>query len=395
MIGYIRDPKTWAAVKTVTVADYELPLETAQGETGKATILGQLDGDYSRYLLSLENMEYIFKITGQQSGDRLQTTLTLADSIGILEGMRVLRYDGPHDFMLPGDICRLVRSWPGIGAFGEPSNNLPSPDTPLPKYTYLNSAPARVFVTAETISRIEAAITARSIPLENCIETVNDAQYFGIPEQLLRALRQYGFSVNISKGMAGTVETLLVDIDDASQAAQVIATGDGHTEVLSEAYTEDICSAVYVALNGIAPVGDADVRYLTASGTVSQNVADQVPGYASTAYIESPSGNVQERDAQIDAAAAEIFAKNTRGHKIEFASDKVLHIGQPVRLMLSRGVLDTVISKVMKKSGDTRYQYTCGELPVTAAEMIRADNITYASRLPNHPRKGQLFILPD
>lgn len=395
MIGYIRDPRTWEEVKTVTVTAYELPLETAQGETGRAVIIGQLDADYSRYIFSVDGFEHVFKISGQQSGDRLQTTITLADSIGLLEGMRVLRYDGGHDIMLPGDICRLSRSWDGMGVFGEPSPNLPSPDTPIPKQTYLNSAPARVFVTAETIGSIEAAITARSIPLENCIEKVNDSQYFVIPEQLLRALRQYGFSVNISKGMAGTVETLLVDITDATRAAQIIPTGDGHTEALSESYTEDICSAVYVAVNGRALTDGEHVRYLAADGTISTSSADQVSGYASTAYVENPSGNYQELLAQIDAAAAEVFAQNTKSHKIEFASDKELHIGQPVRLMLSRGVLDTVVSKVTIKSGDTRYQYTCGELPVTAAEMIRADNITYASRMPNHPRKGQLFILPD
>ena len=78
---------------------------------------------------------------------------------------------------------------------------------------------------------------------------------------------------------------------------------------------------------------------------------------------------------------------------VEFASDKVFHLNQPVRLMLERGILNTAISKVTIKSKDDRYYYTCGDLPQTAAQHIKANSWSYGSRLPHNPYAGQLAFI--
>ena len=53
----------------------------------------------------------------------------------------------------------------------------------------------------------------------------------------------------------------------------------------------------------------------------------------------------------------------------------------------------TRTAKVTIKSGDDRYYYTCGELPQTAAQHIKANSWSYGKRLPHNPYVGQLAFV--
>lgn len=363
MIGYIRDPRTWSAVKTVTVTSYELPLETAQGETGKVTLLGQLDADYSQYALSVEGVDSMFKITGQQTGTTEETTLTLQDFIGLLEGNRrfapsetVVNYN----FLVKGGTSIFCL---GLFAYSAIVNNI----TKFPTHGGLKPS----YFCFELSSSDANKIQNKQIQTDSFTKIGNVYSQ----EEVLRAIRNNGFSVSFKDRKFGN-ESFKTFVVGGSLDEQPIAFDDGHSFLISESYKDDVCSTVYVSVENPNYQHPFDVF------TISTGE------HGTTDMVERDAENYETAQAQ----AEEIFNQNTHSHKIEFASDKELHIGQPVRLMLSRGVLDTAISKVMLKSGDDRFYYTCGELPVTATERIKADGWTYGSRLPSNPRKGQLFI---
>lgn len=393
MIGYIRDPRTWSAVKTVTVTSYELPLETAQGETGKVTILGQLDADYSGYVLSIEDMGYVFKIKEQQSGSTTETTLSVSDSVSLLENSVLTT--GQTTTVITDDFLRRIGGISGTepefqtytkGILNDSIRNHHYNARAI--YTRSDFAPNEfMFMPGDGIPYY-TYLAGLNIPISDFefTEIQNQGRSFKFfdAEKTLRKLREYGvhyeagaFSEEYNGHVIQGIGFKIV----CNETTSNIPFNDGHSELISESYNDDICNRVII-------ISETSYDWQDFPGKCLSIFTTDGAGYTVTEEYDDSFGSAE---LQADA----IFAKNTHSHKIEFASDKELHIGQAVRLMLSRGILDTAISKVMLKSGDNRYYYTCGELPVTATERIKADGWSYGKRLPSNPRKGQLFILED
>lgn len=368
MIGYIRDPRNWASVKTVTITSYELPLETAQGETGKATIAGQLDADYSRYMISFEDDERIYKITGAQTGSSLETVLTISDWMAAFEG-ELAAVDN-------GYISEEINS---LFLFGT-SALVTSFCSPV--IAKSNFTPTAIRGNSAS-SAVRSYIDSLHIPAAEAqpLYEASTRKLYKY-DDVLRVIQNHGVTVTAGIRIVSNASALVFEFGIGDNSVVVVPFNDGHSELISESYKDDKCTCVNLVL------ADYQQRayYLDGSNSISTSRESQSAGYTIVAQYDSEYGS------QVNQAAA-IFASNTSSHKIEFASDKTLHIGQPVKLMTSRGVLDTSISKVMKKSGDDRLYYTCGELPVTATERIKADSWDYGTRLPANPRKGQIFIM--
>lgn len=370
MIGYIRDPRNWASVKTVTITSYELPVETAQGETGKATILGQLDADYSRYMISFENDERIYKITGAQTGGILETVLTIGDWMAAFEG----------------ELAAVSNNY-----IGEEINSLFLFGTSALTASFCSSITAKSNFTPTAIRGNSASAAVRSFIDSLHIPAAEAQPLFETSTQklyryddVLRVIRNYGVTVTAGVRTVSNASALVFEFGIGDNSVVVVPFNDGHSELISESYKDDKCTCV-ILVHADYP---QSAYYLDGSNNISTSRGAQSAGYTITALYDSEYGS------QVNQAAA-IFASNTSSHKVEFASDKTLHIGQPVKLMTSRGILDTSISKVVKKSGDDRFYYTCGELPVTASERIKDDSWDYGTRLPANPRKGQIFIMED
>lgn len=387
MIGYIRDPKTWNAVQMVTVTSYELPLETAQGETGKVTIAGSLDSDYTRYIISIDGFDYVFKITGQSTGSENQTTITIEDLVSIMEHFTAMR-SGDDSGNYNGELDAFYTYTRFDG--------LPRPVAVNSRYT-----PDFIYIDPQNIDAVSGALSDRNIPRSEYVTKINDYLSYIDSDALLRSIRQRGIQVTLQRKNVH-VPTTSGDIQDLTDYDAIVATladvgndvlvvyfEDGHNQLISESYNDSICSCV----RAYSDVSGAYSEYfLLEDGTISDDwsalTGNQAKGYTTITVYKSSEMSAYD-------CAVEIFAQNEHSHKIEFASDRVMHIGQPVKLILKRGILDSVISKVTAKSGDTRYHYTCGELPVTASERITSDKWEYSRRLPLNPRKGQLCIVEE
>lgn len=393
MIGYIRNPDTWQPVQTVDIISYELPIETAQGESGKATIAGELTADYNRYILSIDGLQNTFKIAGQTVSNVAETTLTLEDEISILEGYRAVK----NGELSESDIVKYydlgyVEGASGFNMFSaQGSTQLHTASSPVP--TNNKMCPQSWFINEDTIATLANWLPLAGVPYSECVQYYEDnTTAIMDAEKLLRAIRSRGAAVRVIKdsrviriGLIVTQQFARIDIAPLDDNAVVIPFNDGHNELLTESYNDKVCShVILLSTTTIRPTPKH--IYLDANGNPTYTKALQINGY--TTYAEYD-GHDMSRELLI---AAEIFSQNEHSHKIEFASDRLLHIGQKVKLLTSRGVIDSVINRVMLKSNDNRYYYACGDLPVTATDKIKAFSWLWGGNLPNNPSKGTLFF---
>lgn len=177
--------------------------------------------------------------------------------------------------------------------------------------------------------------------------------------------------------ISGVVDTSL---------AEPVYFNDGHSSVISESYDEkDIISHITIFNKNFDQWYDF---YLTALGQVTDDKSLQVIGGSN--YIVSDLTTVTWANGL--PLAQNEFSNNSDTHKIEFYSDKELYMGQPVKLMLDRGILDTVISKVSIVSNDNRRKYQCGDIPASVVDRLQTFRWVYGARMPLSAKKGSLYI---
>lgn len=362
MLAYIRNPQNWSAVKVVTAISYELPVEVAQGESGSITIAGRLDADYSRYMISVENSTEIYKITGQQFGSASETTITIEDYFAALEDCVCNVPKTRYAQYAQGGII----SWDMLfHCFFASSTRL-----------WSNYAPQGFRIVQNSDQDFVNYLNGLMIPLsELTVFGENGSVICFYFSEIFRVLRKYGVVIHASVPN----EDLQISFDIGHSDNQAIHFEDGHSQLITESYNDDVCTGCIIYDGSIQPF------YLDDYGEIVSEVLEQAQGYTVSLWRD---GSFTTAFAQ----AQEHFNKNQHSHKIEFASDREFHIGQVVRLITQRGIITSKISKVVKKSNDDRIHYTCGEFPVTAKERIRADSWSYGSRLPNNPYTGQLFL---
>lgn len=371
MTGFIRSLQsqsvTWRGepipvTHSVDIADYELILEQGLNEDGgSVTIAGKLDFDPTGMALYVPSLcgDVPFQVSSQSNSNETSTTLSLMDFTAPADGL----YDGSepwgNSFSYWLDIIFQFRS---IIAAKEGMDIYSSAGW------------------SDSIWR-----TALGDYLDNHVPALEDLQeeerYFS-KGKILRWLRSVGVSLNPNTASGSLI--MAPELEEISDPVSIVF-GDGHSYLISEEFNDDIVSRAVV--NEIQ-------YYLAEDGTVFDRSQwlnhdyDQIRGRSVARYDAS-----LNTDEKRIAAAQEIFNENKREHKIVFLSDKKLHFRQPVRLKLSRFILDTVITTVRVKSSDNRYEYTCGELPGTLSEIIKSNRWSYNRRLPTAPRKGQLVLI--
>lgn len=203
----------------------------------------------------------------------------------------------------------------------------------------------------------------------------------------------YGNSIaNIKFGPEHTIwtdhniqETAIIDISPGATGYTPIYFKDGHSFIVSESYNADVISAVC-----LQDGNSHQYKYfLNSALEVVNDSTQQIQGRIEYKISDT---NLPNWDSG-KTKANEMFEDNKWEHKVEFKSDKVYHVGQAIRLFLERATLDTAIDKVWLESGDNLYHYSCGDLPTTASEKIKANGWTYAKRLPANPYVGQLVFM--
>lgn len=424
MIGYILDPLDRSAVQQVSISSYDLPIASEQGENGSIEINGSFDADYTGFLLQTdETGNLVFKIGSFESGNEETTKCSITDELSIFDGYKpyVTARRGLSGGALLADILcgsyATLRDESGTGAF---------PTYHLSKYTtgYYKSTYDRMFyryAAGEYDENIPTWLASKFNSLGTTLENIgakfvknvdsSTAAYTLDSYAALQYLNANGIKIYMSiaprryapsPGNITYKNVLIVSFKDISgQPTAVIPFSDGHSHLVSESYSSDIVSHILVVSTAGSGNGRCDyfMRYdgsmavvLNPAGSVNpenQMIGNNIVLETSLVINES---TAHEGGAVYDLAVAE-FAKNSSESKVEFYSDKELSLFQPVKLMLKRGILETKISSIKKKSGDNRYLYTCGQLSTTTSEKIKENSWSYEKRLPDRPYVGQLVMM--
>ena len=388
MTGYIIQPWDFTVVRSVNVTDYDLPLECYSGESGSVTFEGKSKQDYSQYLFRLDVLDTMWKIKEAETGDSQSTKLAVTDQTGILDGAitKPIFDNSIYSTTLTETLANNII---GIGR----NISIAGWDVQRNKYVYPYIQSGGV--TLPTVLAPAALKTADYLLFNKnssgTRQVVTDL--YKLATDLVACGAILKFTIGPRREGGSTIgRALLPSFTEAANysVATPVYFKDGHSYLLSESYDGDVCSC-YIGLPSSPstwPPPAANFVYYLDENMQMMPVSgkdDQINGYTKIEVV-SDAG-----DASTKAAAA--FGQNQWKHKVEFASDKVFHLNQPVKLMLERNVLNTAISKVTIKSGDDRYYYTCGELPQTAAQHIKANSWSYGKRLPHNPYVGQLAFV--
>ena len=380
--GYIIQPWDFSVVQSVNVTDYDLPLECYSGETGSVTFEGKGLRDYSQYIFRLDVLDTMWKIKEAETGDALSTKLTVTDQTAILDGaiatpvIQGVSYSND----LTAQQLNAITGYMNAETSGRY-------DVQYSKYLYPYIGPKGTslpnILTGAGLKTADYLLYNESLG-NNTRYMVTDL--YKLVTDLVGIGAKLAFSVGDRAPRSSTGISLLYTLTERTgySIATPIFFNDGHSYLLTESYDGDVCSC-FIGVHSYSMAPLPYRYYLDENMQMVQNKDEQINGYTKTETVSSTA------DAQDKAMAA--FGANQWKHKVEFASDKVFHLNQPVRLMLERGILNTAISKVTIKSKDDRYYYTCGDLPQTAAQHIKANSWSYGSRLPHNPYAGQLAFI--
>lgn len=382
--GYIISPWDFSVVQSVNVTDYDLPLECYSGETGSVTFEGKGLRDYSQYIFRLDVLDTMWKIKEAETGDALSTKLSVTDQTGILDGAIAspLIQGVTYSADLTETYLNAITGYMNAETSG-------SYDVQYSRYLYPYIGPK-----GTSLPNILTGAGLKTADYLLINKTPSSNQRYMVTDlyKLVTDLVGIGAKLSLSIGKRAprlaTETSLLYTLTEYAgySVATPVYFKDGHSFLLSESYDGDVCSC-FVGIPSNPSIYPPILYryYLDENMQIVQTKNDQINGYTKAETVND------NADALDKATAA--FGANQWKHKVEFASDKVFHLNQPVRLMLERGILNTAISKVTIKSKDDRYYYTCGDLPQTAAQHIKANSWSYGSRLPHNPYAGQLAFI--
>lgn len=158
-----------------------------------------------------------------------------------------------------------------------------------------------------------------------------------------------------------TVDGNYLDVDIAVTVpdSYKIVMNDGSHELISETYSNSKVVKVTVLQDS-----SATDYYLQTDGSVDTSApSPRIAGEWQGIYLDVTD------DAE--TKVADIFAKNSTSHKIEFRSDNVYNFYDSVSIRINSTVYNSYISRIKKDSGDSRYLYTTGELRVNFTDKLK------------------------
>lgn len=332
--------KSFSAFRTVASADViadSLCVDSAEGDSSTVSVIGEFPRAYSGAWMVVRGQLFLIDRVTPQDG---RTTFTLSEPIEAFS--RLLQYAAPSASMSIGGWIKALLEANWI--------NQQDPVYAMP-YMAVSNLDTSVFLP----------------PLSD------DNGLFSITEYIRYVRRMADVTVR----MEVQGDALAVRISKHSRTARNIIFGDGHTQLLSSAYSRSGLAKI-TAVQQIdtgnkdennQPIYTTEVKdfYLAADGTVST----QIPGVRAEGGWETIFVSAKQDAAQ---KVAEKFAKNAASHKIEFYSDRDLAVFDPCQIKLYGEILSSYISYKGKASTDSRWLYKSGELATTATEKLRGVN---------------------
>lgn len=177
--------------------------------------------------------------------------------------------------------------------------------------------------------------------------------------------------VDLTAQMSGG--NLAITISKHTPTAFVLIDKDGHTQVMSSAFSGQNVAKVTI----VQPVDSGNVDgngdpiytvtatdwYLAADGSIGTTVPVH---RADGGWVTIEIG---EDDVQLEKAQ-ERFAENDAAHKVEFFSDQPMTVNDTYKMRLNGTVFDGKISAVYLQSADSRTRFSSGELATTLTERV-------------------------
>lgn len=335
MVCYFKSVESFATIGQAQATSYSVPIASANGNTGKVEVVGELTQTYTRQWLILGGRLYYVMEVEPRGG---MTEITVGDALSAFG--RTLVYTEPSTNILGEwikDLAETEYAELTDTAYDMPYLAVTNSDTT----EFAHIAPKDGLFTLESVMR--------------------NAQSRGI--DISFTFTRTALALTISPGDA-TVHTL-VD-------------GDGHTQLVSETYSKTAIAKVTV----ISTLGYPHDYYLDVAGNISTTVP---VNRAEGEWITVKQGE----ENLLDTATA-AFAQNIESHKIELYSDAELSLYSSVVVRLKEKAYKTTVTYVGAFSNDSRYLYRCGELATTLTEKIESiskseidTNVTRMSELIN------------
>lgn len=417
----IIDPNGMRIVRTVNPTNYDLPLRCFNGESGSISC-EKLESNYNGYLLSIvldSGKRFFTLLNGKDQGNQYETTLDVYDAVQLLDGLSaVIRTGSSSSSHSDTDTENVIFAYyyHALGYYQSVANYIVTQLCNDKKLKYGTVSDINTSESPWRWQRINQLLTEKGYVFSDfgnyfgySIEAGNTYEHHVRLDclSMARALQSCGIGIEMDGTMTGNifgtgwsnvydVATLpKFHVTDIKTNVESIVFGDGHAFLDSESYNDDVCSHVRVMTtrNGTAVEKQADF-YLADDMSITNDVSRQIDGYTKTLTVNYVISQASPSDALLADIQA-VFDQNSWEHSIRFWSDKLYDIGQPVRIKLAKGIIDTTIDKVSIKSGDNRLYYQCGGMNITASEKLRDTGWKYGRRLPVNPKAGDIFILEE
>jgi len=199
----------------------------------------------------------------------------------------------------------------------------------------------------------------------NLVDIFDEAISYGVVFKFI-------FSVNISAEPSIRINTVERSLD-----VHNVFFDDGHSSIVSEAYSRDIISKITIFHPNTIEVPDPEnegqtikeveydqtIWYLSKDGEISSDPPENRE-IGTWSMFEINEDEDPEEMAKLE------FSNNINSHKVEFYSDRVFNLWDIVLLRIKNQVFKSYITSKSVSSTQDRYLYKCGELPTTLTDRV-------------------------
>lgn len=171
------------------------------------------------------------------------------------------------------------------------------------------------------------------------------------------------------------VSGLSVAVSPRAPAEHTVIMGNGHYQLVGQAYTSDIVAKATVRLldKESGEVLDQETYYWQHDGTVDVTPpTPRIEGEWVQLSLTGEAESAEETDeSALAEAAADAMADNTAAYKVEFYADREdLRPGDTVRCRIGEILTEGVLSYAKRSSRDKRILYRAGTAATTLTEKV-------------------------
>lgn len=331
---YVKSLRDFSTMSQRDTRDYNIVVDSIKGESGNVTLVGDdkpsiVTGNW----LILNGEPY--RITAS-SPSRGSTQLKTAPTDSLFD--RDFVYDANHGKTT-------------IGA-------------------YIES-----LILSEWVNQIDAVYATPYISVTNSDTTpfvapeISEEGIFNLLEYIRMVRNDHGVTIRseISRN------TLKLTVEKHEPVIHPLVIDDGHTKLISADFSNKSIAKLTVYIP--TDTGETDEEgqtiytaqpvdyYLAADGSVSDVIPEE------RAAGEWRSVTIGKDDDPLEMAKKE-FLKNEISHKIEIFSDVQMSVGDVARVNINGNLMESNVTGIYRKKGDTRSRYKLGNLATTVSEKI-------------------------